>query len=907
MRFRTFILAVALAATSLSLRAQQVSYVLDLKAGYNSIANPIDVGSNTVEELFPNMPDGSILAKFNQAGGAWTLNNFDGADGHWGFNGGFSGSLQPGEGAFLYVPVNMQIAFLGEKRQAANPPDAGFGYNLVGCAGLDPCKFEQLLGFSPRPGDILYQYDQPVADPPGSPQQGATSIHHYGTNGWDVIPIVPAARGVFVFLASQSRVLVTPARLQVPAGGAAQFQAQIIGSETGAFQWRFNGNILTGETNQALTLTNVQPSRAGNYSVVVQFASGSVTSINARLSIAVLPVITQPPQSLVVTQGGVAVFTALAEGSAPLFYQWFRAGTPTPLFSGVDRTNFVIPNVPLTASGTYFVRVTNAAGSVTSVTAGLNVLVPPRIVTQPQGAMLAANDNITLTVTAAGTQPLAYQWLLNGNLIPGATGPSLTINSFRADQSGVYRVIVSNVAGAALSDEAILLITGSDAPLSDTFPGSAVISAPIGLLQAVNVGATLEAGEPRHAGKIGGRSIWVNYSSSVAGIVTFRTRGSTFDTLLAAYIGNDLNALSEVASDDDSGGYLSSLITFSVLPGAVYRIVLDGHSGAEGKIILGWNFESTADRVPVFATQPKTQVAVPGGDATFASAIQGPVSDFQWYFNNAPIPGATQPSLTITNVQVTDVGPYFVRARLGSRFADSRMADLELRELDGTGQPPLLRAYDKWEDLLAALAGDPPGLRFNPASQVLGFTGSETFSTAGSGGQNGEPIHCGVVGGHSKWYAYIPPASGRLFLNTDGSNFDTLLAAYTGCCTFATLSPVACDNNAGTNGVTSSMSFNATSNTVYYIAVDGVAGVTGAAKLNYRLLVPMMLTNLASTTNSLTFRLNATPAWPFNVQRSTNCLNWSNILNGTSSSGIYIFTDTNLPPGRRFYRSMQQP
>jgi hypothetical protein len=118
---------------------------------------------------------------------------------------------------------------------------------------------------------------------------------------------------------------------------------------------------------------------------------------------------------------------------------------------------------------------------------------------------------------------------------------------------------------------------------------------------------------------------------------------------------------------------------------------------------------------------------------------------------------------------------------------------------------------------------------------------------------------------------------------------------------------VACDNNSGTNGLTSSVNFNASSNTVYYIAVDGVGGVTGAAKLNYRLLVPLMLTNLASTTNSLTFRLNATPSWPFNVQRSTNFIDWTNFLTGTAASGLFLFTDTNLPPGRRFYRSMQQP
>ena len=116
-----------------------------------------------------------------------------------------------------------------------------------------------------------------------------------------------------------------------------------------------------------------------------------------------------------------------------------------------------------------------------------------------------------------------------------------------------------------------------------------------------------------------------------------------------------------------------------------------------------------------------------------------------------------------------------------------------------------------------------------------------------------------------------------------------------------------CDNNSGTNGLASSLNFPATMNTVYYIAVDGVGGVTGSVKLNYRLLVSMMLTNLASTTNSLTFRLNATPSWPFSVQRSTNCLSWTNFLISTTASGLYLFTDTNLPPGRRFYRALQAP
>jgi len=57
--------------------------------------------------------------------------------------------------------------------------------------------------------------------------------------------------------------------------------AQAIPAPT--FQWRKNGVPLVGQTDQKLTLTNIQPSLAGTYSVVVSNAYGSVTSAGAEL------------------------------------------------------------------------------------------------------------------------------------------------------------------------------------------------------------------------------------------------------------------------------------------------------------------------------------------------------------------------------------------------------------------------------------------------------------------------------------------------------------------------------------------------------------------------------------------------------------------------------------------------
>ena len=65
---------------------------------------------------------------------------------------------------------------------------------------------------------------------------------------------------------------------------------------------------------------------------------------------------------------------------------------------------------------------------------------------------------------------------------------------------------------------------------------------------------------------------------------------------------------------------------------------------------------------PSIITQPQDQTVSLGGTATFSVTAGGsePLS-YQWYYNtNTPLPNATDPTLTITNVQLTNAGTYFV-------------------------------------------------------------------------------------------------------------------------------------------------------------------------------------------------------------------------------------------------------
>jgi len=145
-----------------------------------------------------------------------------------------------------------------------------------------------------------------------------------------------------------------------------------------------------------------------------------------------------------------------------------------------------------------------------------------------------------------------------------------------------------------------------------------------------------------------------------------------------------------------------------------------------------------------------------------------------------------------------------------------------------------------------------------------GYTGTQIFSTVGGDKDEGEPNHCGVAGGASSWFFYKAPRNGTIVIDTKGSSFDTVLAVYVGPGTsYATLTNVGCNNDSSPGNLWSKVVLNVTSNTMYYMAVDGVGGVSGTVKLNYQLGDPLVVTSQAqslvrATGASATFSVAAT-------------------------------------------------
>jgi hypothetical protein len=84
----------------------------------------------------------------------------------------------------------------------------------------------------------------------------------------------------------------------------------------------------------------------------------------------IAPYITLQPQSQTVAEGSSASLSVLADGTAPLRYQWRFNGTNLP---GATNASITLVSAQAANSGDYFVVITNIAGTTTSLVATLSV------------------------------------------------------------------------------------------------------------------------------------------------------------------------------------------------------------------------------------------------------------------------------------------------------------------------------------------------------------------------------------------------------------------------------------------------------------------------------------------------------------------------------------------------------
>jgi hypothetical protein len=72
----------------------------------------------------------------------------------------------------------------------------------------------------------------------------------------------------------------------------------------------------------------------------------------------------------------------------------------------------------------------------------------PRILSAPQAQFTPWGDQVEFSVQAEGDDVLSYQWYRDGVAIPGAEGPTLTLDAVSQETAGLYHVVVSMSTGS---------------------------------------------------------------------------------------------------------------------------------------------------------------------------------------------------------------------------------------------------------------------------------------------------------------------------------------------------------------------------------------------------------------------------------------------------------------------------
>ncbi len=238
------------------------------------------------------------------------------------------------------------------------------------------------------------------------------------------------------------------------------------------------------------------------------------------------------------------------------------------------------------------------------------VMIQPQILTTNGGA------TVTFTSTITNQAVFMYQWQFNETNIDAATNAILTLTNVLDSQSGLYRLVVSNADGITVSTNCSLTVVpwviASISPNSHLYGQDGSGNHPFPAFSLTEGGfSTNTIYQWQHNGS----NVWAWTGSSSYLIMIPRVEdGGVYD----------------VVASDPYATATSSDVTLTVIP-------------------------------LVITTQPTNQAAFIGGSAKFNVGAAGgtPVS-YHWQFNSTNLDGATNASLTLSNVQTSQLGTYTV-------------------------------------------------------------------------------------------------------------------------------------------------------------------------------------------------------------------------------------------------------
>ncbi|HEY8935487.1 MAG TPA: DUF6443 domain-containing protein, partial [Cyclobacteriaceae bacterium] len=186
-----------------------------------------------------------------------------------------------------------------------------------------------------------------------------------------------------------------------------------------------------------------------NVLIILLFLTSLYKSLFAQCT---LPVISEQPTSVTACAGGTTSLSVVASGGVT--YQWYWSGSSgsgivppvSPPWSGNTTNTLTISYLSTSMAGQYWVKVTNACGSVTSNQVSVVVdKLPVNLSSDPKIACEGGAVNLTGAPEAMST----YSWMGPNNFTSNSKTPS--ISNVTTEMSGTYSLTVTTSNGCSSS------------------------------------------------------------------------------------------------------------------------------------------------------------------------------------------------------------------------------------------------------------------------------------------------------------------------------------------------------------------------------------------------------------------------------------------------------------------------
>jgi GH25 family lysozyme M1 (1,4-beta-N-acetylmuramidase) len=416
----------------------------------------------------------------------------------------------------------------------------------------------------------------------------------------------------------------------VDAGTNVSFTNAATGIAPITYQWRFGSTNISGATNAVLTLTNVAATNSGNYYFVARNASGSITS---------------SPVSLVVYPPQATVFADDFDVNTATNWIINKSSSDNAVAFSFDYSTLGIPSAPDSTGGT---------------TRGLQLKSDLTLGT------LAALSVSPTNQSFSGDYRLHFDaWINVNGPFPGGGAGSTEYFTAGVGTSGKNTEWTGNASadGFYFSADG----DGGVSPTSTTtgdysaYKGATWENAASGIYAAGALDNTVSyytaALKTGHAAPSSQQSAY----SQQTGTLATGTFGFAWHDVVVSRRGNIVNWAVD-------GILLATITNASFTASNVFVGFWDPFTGATDNTNL--NF-ALVDNVrveepaaaPAITTDPQPASVPLGAAVTFTAAATGlPAPALQWLFNGTNILGATNSSLTLTDVQIANVGNYSVIA-----------------------------------------------------------------------------------------------------------------------------------------------------------------------------------------------------------------------------------------------------